>query len=121
MLAPDSQSSIDARIVSGVAVAAGILCAVLIGFWVGDEAFLPLLLFLVIVATGAALLVLRERIWVLVPCFWSRRHRGALRRAAQACRLAEQTIEAARGPGQADHARDHRHKQHRGGAVAPTP
>jgi hypothetical protein len=70
MLAPDSQSSIDARIVSGVAVAAGILCAVLIGFWVGDEAFLPLLLFLVIVATGAALLVLRQRIWVLVPCFW---------------------------------------------------
>ena len=42
----------------------------LVGFWIGDEAFLPLLLFLGIVATGAALLILRERIWVLVPCFW---------------------------------------------------
>jgi hypothetical protein len=70
MLAPDSQSSINARTVSGITVAGGILCALLIGSWIGDEAFLPLLLFLVIVATGAALLILRERIWVLVPCFW---------------------------------------------------
>jgi hypothetical protein len=68
MLAPDSP--MDARIVSGIAVAVGIVGALLVGSWIGDEAFLPLLLLLGMVATGAALLILRERIWVLVPCFW---------------------------------------------------
>ena len=58
------------RIVSGIVVAVGIVVALLVGFWIGDEAFLPLLVFLGIVATGAAFLILRERIWVLVPCFW---------------------------------------------------
>jgi O-Antigen ligase len=61
----------DARVVSGIVVAVGIVLALLVGFWIGDEAFLPLLVFLGIVATGATLLILRERIWVLVPCFWS--------------------------------------------------
>jgi len=60
----------DARIVSGIAVAVGIVCALLIGSWIGDETILPLLLLLGIVATGAALLILRERMWILVPCFW---------------------------------------------------
>jgi hypothetical protein len=70
MLAPDSQSPMDARIISGIAVAVGIVGALLVGSWIGDEAFLPLLLLLGVVAAGAALLILRERIWVLVPCFW---------------------------------------------------
>jgi len=60
----------NARIVSGIVVAIGIVVALLVGFWIGDEEFLLLLLFLAIVATGAGLLILRERIWVLVPCFW---------------------------------------------------
>jgi hypothetical protein len=72
MLEANSQSPINTRIVSGIVVAVGIACALLVGFWIGigDEAFLPLLLFFAIVSTGATLLILRERIWVLVPCFW---------------------------------------------------
>ena len=71
MPAPDSQSPTHARIISGIVVAVGIIIALLTGFWIGDEAFLPLLLFFGIVATGATLLIIRQRIWVLVPCLWS--------------------------------------------------
>jgi hypothetical protein len=70
MLVPDSQSFMDVRVVSGIVVAVGIVGALLVGFWIGDELLLPLLLFFGIIATGAALLILRERIWILVPCFW---------------------------------------------------
>ena len=70
MLAPDSQSPMDARIVSGIVVAAVMLGALLVGSWIGAEEFLPLLLLLGVIATGTAVLILREDIWVLVPCFW---------------------------------------------------
>jgi hypothetical protein len=69
MLAPDGDSPMNARMVSGIVVVVGIVVA-LVGFWIGDEQYLLLLPFLGVVATGAALLMLRERTWLFVPCFW---------------------------------------------------
>ena len=70
MPGPDSHSPVDARIISAVGVAFGILCALVFGTLAGIAAIAPLLILIGGVAVAAVVLALGERIWVLIPIFW---------------------------------------------------
>ena len=70
MPGPDSHSSVDARIISAIGVAFGILCALVVGTLAGIAAIAPLMTLFGGVAVVAVVLALRDRIWILIPIFW---------------------------------------------------
>jgi hypothetical protein len=70
MPVPDSHSPVDARIISRIGVALGIVCALAVGTLAGIAAFEPLLILLGGVAVFAVVLALQDRIWILIPIFW---------------------------------------------------
>lgn len=70
MPAPDHQNSSDARIVSGILVTTGLICALITGTLIGSDDPLLLILGFGAAAVMAALVALQTNIWVLIPMFW---------------------------------------------------
>jgi hypothetical protein len=69
MFDPGGNSTQDSRITSAIAVAGGIVCALLLGTSIGESGLLPFALFGAVAAITIAL-TLQDRIWILIPIFW---------------------------------------------------
>src|SRR5271166_5050071 len=70
MPVPDNQDLSDARIVSGILVTTGLICALITGTLIGSDDPLLLILGFGAAAVMAALVALQTNIWVLIPMFW---------------------------------------------------
>src|SRR5260370_35413238 len=70
MPAPDNQNLSDARIVSGILVTTGLICALATGTLIGSDNPLFLILGFGIASVMAPLFALQTNIWILIPMFW---------------------------------------------------
>src|ERR1700674_5667623 len=70
MPAPDNQSFSDARIVAGILVTTGLVCALATGTLIGSDDPLFLILGFGVASVMAALVALQTNIWILIPMFW---------------------------------------------------
>src|ERR1700730_10331836 len=69
MFDPGVNFTQDPRITSAIAVAGGIVCALLLGTSIGESGLLPFARVGGVAAITIAL-TLQDRIWILIPIFW---------------------------------------------------
>ena len=70
MPVPDNQNLSDARIVSGILVTTGLICALVTGTLIGSDDPSLLILGFGVASVMAALIALQTNIWILIPMFW---------------------------------------------------